>query len=209
MAKKKLTVTSVEDSPFDEFPAGSDVNFLTTSLPLLGPVDPELCARCINFTIPGAPGVNIEVCEDAGSLDFTASVNNTSQLIGDLGGIFFQFNDAKLSTLQVSGSLISVSQISNDKVINLGNGTNMSGAVTTPFDVGVEFGIGGIGANHEDITSATFVLSDATHDLSLDDLGNELFGARVTSVGAPGTNRTGGERSPSLRLMRSRPRPTR
>jgi len=197
MAKRKLAATSVEDSPFDEFPAGSDFDALTTST-LLGPVDPVLCARSINFTIPGAPGVNIKVVEDAGSLDFTTSVNNTAQLIGDLGGIFFQFNDAKLSTLQVSGSLITVSQISNDNVINLGNGTNMVGAVTTPFDVGVEFGIGGIGANHEDITSATFVLSDTAHDLSLDDLGNDLFGARVTSVGAPGTRRTGGEKITGL-----------
>jgi hypothetical protein len=195
MAKKKLTVTPVEDSPFDEFPVGSDVNLLTTSLPLLGPVDPVLCARSISFTIPGAPGVNVKAVEDgAGNLDFTATVNTTAQLVGDLGGIFFQFNDSKLSTLQVSGPLITTSQISNDNVINLGNGINMNGAVTTPFDVGIEFGTGGIGANHQDISSATFVLSDAAHDLKLDDVGGDLFGARVTSIGAPGTSRPASEK---------------
>jgi len=68
-----------------------------------------LCARDIVFTIPGAPGVMITGVEDgAGNLDFTATVNNTASLVGDLGGLFFQLNDAKLGGLTVTGPTVTL-----------------------------------------------------------------------------------------------------
>jgi hypothetical protein len=155
----------------------------------------KLCPREIVFTIPGAPGVTVTGTEDgAGNLDFTATVNATAQLTGDLGGIFFQFNDAKLSGLQISGPQVTTTQISDDQVINLGNGINMNGNGVQPFDVGIQFGQGGIGNTHQDIQSTSWVLSDPLHNLTLDDVAHDQFGARVTSIGAPGGSRSGSEK---------------
>jgi hypothetical protein len=55
-------------------------------------------------------------------------------------------------------------------VINLTNGVNLKGRGLPNFDVGMEFGLAGIGSNHQDIQSESFVLSDKAHDLSIDDL---------------------------------------
>jgi hypothetical protein len=176
---------------------------LTTSAPLLAgdPTDPDpkLCPRSIVFTVPGAPGVTITGVEDgAGNLDFTASVNDTSQLVGDLAGLFFQFNDTKLNGLSVSGSDVTLFKTGDDSVINIAPGVNMNGAVTTAFDIGIEFGTSGVGSNHQDITTTTFVISDPAHDLTLDDLHQagetSQVGARVTAIGAPGGPRNVSEK---------------
>jgi hypothetical protein len=72
-------------------------------------------------------------------------------------------------------------------VINLTNGVNLNGLQVPNFDVGMEFGLAGIGSNHQNIQSESFVLSDAAHDLSINDLhpsgetGN--VGVRTLSVG--------------------------
>src|SRR5262245_18335242 len=166
---------------------------LTTSAPLLAgdPADPDpkLCPRSITFTVPGAPGVTIHV-EDgegtkAGSLIFTVTVNNTNTLDGNLGGLFFQFNDTKLTGLNVTGPDVAFFQTGDDTVLNLGNGLSMNGAVTTGFDLGIAFSSP---SNHVDITTTTFVISDPV-PLSLDDLHQagetSQVGVRVTAVGAP------------------------
>jgi VCBS repeat-containing protein len=173
---------------------------LTTSASLLAgdPPDPKLCPRSITFTVPGAPGVTIHG-EDgegplAGELVFTVTVNNTASLDGNLGGLFFQFNDTKLTGLNVSGPDVAFFKTGDDTILNLGNGLNMSGAVTTGFDLGIAFSVP---SNHVDITTTTFVISDSV-PLSLDDLHQagetSQVGVRVTAVGSPGGPRHGSEK---------------
>jgi len=173
---------------------------LTTSASLLAadPPDPKLCPRSITFTLPGAPGVTIHGEEGegtlAGDLVFTVTVNNTASLEGNLGGLFFQFNDTKLTGLNVAGPDVAFFQTGDDTVLNLGNGLNMSGAVTTGFDLGIAFSSA---SNHVDITTTTFVISDPL-PLSLDDLlqagETNQVGVRVTSVGSPSGPRHASEK---------------
>jgi hypothetical protein len=174
---------------------------LTTSASLLAadPPDPKLCPRSITFTLPGAPGVTIHGEEGqgllAGDLVFTVTVNNSASLEGNLGGVFFQFNDTKLTGLNVAGPDVAFFQTGDDTILNLGNGLNMSGgAVTTGFDLGIAFSSA---SNHVDITTTTFVISDPL-PLSLDDLlqagETNQVGVRVTAVGSPSGPRHASEK---------------
>jgi hypothetical protein len=169
----------------------------------------KLVPRSITFTIPasssGDPSVTVNAQEDPsgnGRLDFTATVNTTpSGVIGDLGGLFFDYNDTKLSGLKASGSSVTTYQTGDDNVINIAPGINMDGAVGTPYDVGIAFGTAGIGANRQDIQKASFVLSDPANNLTLDDLHQSgetsQFGARVTSIGTPTSSRSGSDKDTS------------
>jgi len=125
-----------------------------------------VCPRSITFTEAGSPSVTINVVEDAGNLDFTVTVDPAAKN-GDLSGLFFDFTNSKLSTLSVSGDP-DITQFVKQAggVMNLTNGVNLNGLGVPNFDVGMEFGLAGIGSNHLNIQSASFVLSDAAHDLS-------------------------------------------
>jgi len=82
-----------------------------------------------------------------------------------------------------------------DNVTNLGDGSNMegllnadgtktvkvAGAEANGYDVGIEIGTSGIGAN--DVRSFTFTLASDCRDLSLSDFLNCDFGIRITSIG--------------------------
>ncbi len=95
--------------------------------------------------------------------------------------MFFNFNDdLKLTGLAGLGSKITGFDTNN--VIDLGKGVNMQGAAS-PFDVGLQFGNAGIGK--DDIQSTSFTLSNIDNNLTLDDIANVKFGARLTSIGVP------------------------
>lgn len=66
----------------------------------------------------------------------------------------------------------------------------MKGAAD-PYDFGVEFGGPGIGKNKGDIQFTTFNLSNTAGDLTLDDIAQVEFRARVTSIGTPDAGRGG------------------
>jgi hypothetical protein len=134
--------------------------------------------RSITFTIPaadaGAPSVTVHAVEDgAGNIDVTETVNNVPNQHSNLGGLFFDITNAgplTSSNLAVSGPNLIYSQVGNGNVINLAPnapGIDMEGVAS--FDVGVAFGA---------VTTATFVLSNAAHNLTLNDLQFEEFGAR-------------------------------
>jgi hypothetical protein len=95
--------------------------------------------------------------------------------------------NSKLSTLSVSGPQITQFVTGAGSIINLKNGVNLNGLHVPAFDVGMEFGLAGIGSNHQNIQSETFVLSDAANDLSLNDLHpageTGIVGVRTLSVG--------------------------
>lgn len=149
------------------------------------------CVRSIKFVIPGGPGapdVEVYVEEQNGALVFTVTVLSTPTLTADLRGLFFDVADAsQLTGMAVSQVGAAVTDFDTGNVIDLGNGANMIGAAD-PFDVGLEFGTQGIGK--DDIQTATFTLTNADGDLTLDDLAHVEFGARLTSIGAPGGSRT-------------------
>jgi hypothetical protein len=153
------------------FPAALYGNLDAVFLPTASvspPIADVVCPRSITFTLPGSPSARVSVVEDAGNLDFNVSIPGPK---ADISGLFFDFTSSKLSSLVATGS----SQITQfvtgtGKVINLTNGVNMNGAKVPSFDVGMEFGLAGIGSNHQNISTISFVLSDAAHNLSINDL---------------------------------------
>jgi VCBS repeat-containing protein len=147
----------------------NDVGFL----PTLGnspPIADVVCPRSITFTLDGKPSATLTVIEDGGNLDFTLTDNATDKKSSDLSGLFFDLTHSKLSTLSVSGPQITQFVTGTGSVINLKNGVNLNGTGAPAFDVGMEFGLAGIGSDHQNIQSESFVLSDTAHDLSIDDL---------------------------------------
>lgn len=161
------------------------------------------CTRSISFNLPGnglAPDVNVSVTEDgSGSLQFIVTVLSTPSLTGDLRGLFFDLNNPLLlAGLQYTLAPL-VTDFDTVDVIDLGGGANMRGNGTQPFDVGLEFGTSGIGGV-DDIQLASFTLSSTSGALTLDDIAQVEFGARVASVGAPA-----GRRADSVKLVAAAP----
>ncbi len=148
------------------------------------PIADVVCPRSITFTLPGSPSAIVKVVEDAGNLDFTVSITGPK---ADISGLFFDFTNSKLPSLYATGLQITQFVTGAGSVINLTNGVNMNGAKVPNFDVGMEFGLAGIGSDHQNISNISFVLSDGAHDLSIDDLhpANETgtVGVRDLSVG--------------------------
>lgn len=147
--------------------------------------------RSISFTIPGSktsPDVQVTAVENAdGVLVFTVNVVSTGGLTADLRGLFFDFNaPSKLGSLRWDGA--DVTKFRTAGVIDLGGGVNMHGAAS-PYDVGLAFGTSGIGKG-DDFQSTTFTLSGDV-PLTLDDIANVQFGARLTSIGTPEGARNG------------------
>lgn len=165
--------------------------------------------RSIKFVLPGSgksPGIEITAIEsENGTLTFTADVLNDSMKTADLRGLFFQIADqsklAGMTFTQVSGDPITGFQAKADAVIDLGHGNNMNGAVKSGFDVGLAFGHEGIGKGKFDVTGpVTFKLGNTAGNLTLDDIAQTQFGARLTSVGAPS-----GTRNDSVKLLHTAP----
>ena len=71
-------------------------------------------------------------------------------------------------------------RIGANKILDLDDGANLAGKVKTGFDVGIEWGTPG--GKTDDINfPVSFTLSNTTGDLTLDDLGGLLFGAKLDS----------------------------
>lgn len=141
------------------------------------------------------PAVWVTITETAeGMLSF--EVTQTSGVIGDLRGLFFDLADESiLKSLVVTAASTDI-RIGDDSIKDLGDGANMNGLTGTDkgYDVGIEIGTAGIGAN--DIRSYSFTLDSTARDLTLKDVANVDFAARLTSVGV-----LNGARADSSKLL--------
>jgi VCBS repeat-containing protein len=138
--------------------------------------------RSITFTMdggPGGPDLIIEVIEG-----FDGTLHFEYQVVGDteLRGLYFDFNNATaIDNLHAAGDQVTAQAYGDEAVTRVSNGNNMHGTGSR-FDGGLTFGSNGVGADTTD--TGTFILSatDGT-PLSLDDIANVEFGARLTSDG--------------------------
>ena len=153
------------------------------------PVTPT--TRSLTFTIPGSPALKVIATENNGKIDFTVDVQDTPQLTGDLRGFFFDTNEAKMAGMKVTGtSLLTQAKVGANAILDLGNGDTMAAKTSAKFDVGLE--IGTVGFAKDDVSGAlSFTLSNAAANLTLDDVAGMRFGAKIDSVGAVGTARSG------------------
>ncbi len=148
----------------------------------------DFCPRQIIFTIPGNPGVQVIATEVNGGIVFQVDANNAA----DLRGLFFDINEAKLPGMTITGdSHLTSSRISANRVLDLGHGANMNGKTKDGFDVGLEWGSAGAGRNAINY-EVSFTLSNSAHNLTLDDIAHQRFGARLDAIGGPGGPRDGG-----------------
>src|SRR4051812_16338498 len=146
-------------------------------------------SRSVSFLIHGTVDTRITVSENAdGTLTFDLAVLGSGS-IGDLRGLFFDVAcPSKLGHVRVSGHDVTGFLAKNDAVDTLGGDASVQGAVSSAsnkFDVGIAFGTPGI--TKDDIQATSFTLSG----LSIDDIGQQDFALRYTSVGAAGGKRTG------------------
>lgn len=141
------------------------------------------------------PAVWVTVTENPdGTLSF--EITQEGGVIGDLRGLFFDLADESiLKSLVVTAASTDI-RIGDDSIKDLGDGANMNGLTGTDkgYDVGIEIGTAGIGAN--DIRSYSFTLDSTARDLTLRDFANVDFAARLTSVGV-----ISGARADSSKLL--------
>jgi hypothetical protein len=163
---------------------------ITSTSPLASPVG-EFCPRQIVFLIPGNPPVQVTATENGGDIDFTVDVQESGKVTADLRALFFHFNEAKVPGLTITGGdgLLTEYRVAVNNVLDLGDGATLAGAAK-PFDVGIEWGTAG-GKKDDIFQPVHFKLSDAGHDLTLDDFAHLMFGAKLDSVGGPGGTRNG------------------
>ncbi|MEB3826438.1 hypothetical protein, partial [Phormidium sp. CCY1219] len=103
----------------------------------------------------------------------------------DIRGVFLNIaDDSLLGGLTVNGSDVTNSAIGSANQGNLSGDANVT---PSSFEVGVEIGTQGMGA--DDISSTSFTLSHASETLKLESFLSQNFGLRLTSVGEE--NRSG------------------
>lgn len=155
------------------------------------------------FEISGDVGGQIEITEvfdpisSRTQLHFSVTLVSDTDLVGDLRAIFFDIeDDAFIDGLSVYGEDVTDSAFQEVSISNLGGGANVNGEVVNQFgkfDAGIEFGTSGIG--DDDLWQTSFVLSHDSLDLTLDQIYNQDFALRITSVGTED-----GSRNDSLKL---------
>ncbi len=126
-----------------------------------------------SFTIGGDVNTIVTVTDDDGNLNFTISIDGADGDIADLRGFFLDLDGDVPAGTTVTGPFVSEVEFDSD------GGPNWSVNPAGPFDIAIELGTAGIGA--DDIQSTTFVI-DAAADLSVSQLVGQHFGVRLTSV---------------------------
>lgn len=161
--------------------------------------------RSLQFVISGP--VDTIVLVEEGDFDgdgfvdlkFTLTVDESTGMTADIRGLFWDDDNDAVDNWQVlpdQSADVTDSGFEANSVRDLGNGANLNGSLTkggNSYDAGVEIGTQGIG--NDDIQTTSFVIRDPSGDMSLDDIGGQRFGIRLTSVGE-----IGGPREGSLKL---------
>lgn len=144
------------------------------------------CPRQIVFSLAGLPGVQITATEVGGAIVFEVDVIDSDISTGDLRALFFHIEEAELAGLTVSNEdpYFTEARVGLNDVLDLGDGATLAGKVKDGFDVGIEWGTPG--GKKDTVDSVTFTLSNSTGDLTLDDIGGMLFGAKLDALGGPG-----------------------
>ena len=132
-------------------------------------------------------GAWVEVTGD-GTNAVTFNLGLADGTIADMRGFFFDIdNDTKISTLLANSLIDAKEELTVDDVITSwptvsSNSANMNGTQIT-FDIGVEFGLQGIGNKKDkksgDIRGVSFTISGD----SVFDIGESNFGMRLMSFG--------------------------
>ena len=154
------------------------------------------CPREVSFMLSGLPGVEVTATEVAGKIEFVVDVLDSNLSTGDLRALFFHINEAELAglTLTSTSPFLTERRVGLNNVIDMGDGANLSGKVKGGFDIGTEWGTPG--GKTDDINfPVAFTIQNSTGDLTLDDIGGMLFGAKLDSVGG-----RGGQRGSSSKL---------
>lgn len=142
----------------------------------------------------GSLEIGITVTETSEGLKFDITVLDDTGVIGDLNGLFFDLaDDSILSDLSVEGLDLTGDVMKADGVTKVDGYNNVNGEVAKDagkFDIGVQFGTQGIG--EDDIQSTSFLLSTSSDTpLTIDDIMNQDFAVRLTSVGDADGDRDG------------------
>ena len=143
-------------------------------------IDVSNSDECNQLVLKDFEGRDTEVTVDItrysdSSVGVTAYVSDG---IADLQGLFFNLTDTfAAGDLNVYGRNVTSFTYSDNNTVKIGGGVTMSGA--GKFDLGVQIGTPGIGK--DDISSVSFTIESLSNKaISFTD----LFGARLTSVGA-------------------------
>ena len=138
------------------------------------------CPRQIIFYLPGNPAVKVIATESAGTILFAVDVQGNA----DLRAFFFDVADSKEAGLKVTGGggYLTEYRTGHNTIIDLGDGATLAGAVKKGFDVGIEWGTPG---NKKDNINfeVTFTLDNTAHNLTLDDIAFQRFGAKLDAIG--------------------------
>ncbi len=145
-------------------------------------------------------GLNVEITATEntdGSLTFDLEVLDSTGVIGDLNGLFFDvLDDSLVDGLTVTGADVTKVNLNADSVTKVDGYNNINGDVKNEygkFDAGVQFGTQGMAK--DDIQSTSFTLSHSDATLTLDQFFSQDFAVRLTSVGAED-----GSRDDSLKI---------
>jgi hypothetical protein len=139
----------------------------------------------------GGQDVNLRVTFDDATGDIVGTVmvepDASDPDIGDIRGLYFDLTGTSLMAADVAAAITGPDVTAVEPGGTVASSANVN--PLGPFDVAIEFGTAGIGAN--DIQSTTFTINNALldPDLGLANIGS--VAVRVTSIGAPGTGRGG------------------
>lgn len=139
------------------------------------------CPRQITFLLAGNPAVRVTATERNGTIVFAVDAEGNA----DLRALFFDIADNKESGLTITGGggYLTEYRTGHNNVLDLGDGATLAGAVKKGFDVGIEWGTPGTKKDNINF-EVQFTLDNVAHNLTLDDIAFQRFGAKLDSVGA-------------------------
>jgi hypothetical protein len=157
------------------------------------------------------PYVQATITDVGNDLRFGFDVMTATNMLADLRGVFFDVTDnsligafdiANAAAYDSSNTLISsvsftLCQDAGDSLTSCGSSNNNvkgDSVNNLTFEVAVESGSGGIGANGDDIDRIEFDLTHTSAALDLDLILGQDFAVRLMSIGPEGSSRNGSDK---------------